>query len=186
MKISVRETDDSALLLSGVLVGVFLWRYRPNDTLKLYQQISFWVSVLLVVCVVISGLLSIIYWRRAKALRLQPKKWAKMSGLQFKRQIAIWLDKSGYRPVSSTDYDDLGIDLIVIKDGASYGVKVKHSVRPVGVSTVRAAVSGLKRYACEQIMVVTNAGFTSQAKRLAENHDYRLIDGSELLRSQNR
>ncbi len=103
-----------------------------------------------------------------------------MSGKQFERQIVIWLKNQGYNQVVTTEYYDKGIDIIASNSGISLGVQVKRSNRPVGVSAIRAAVTGIASYGCSQSMVVTNSTFTAQARDLAQANHCQLIDGNAL------
>lgn len=178
----VRAFDDSALLLGAALLGAFIWRYWHSLNLKHRQQLLFWIGSMQVLALILIVLWIIYYRQRNKYKRLLPKQWQKMSGVQFERQMIIWLAKNGFSSLRTTEYYDQGVGIVAVKDGVSFGIQVKRSARPVGVSAVRAVVAGLKSYNCEQAMVVTNASFTAQARNLAMINNCRLIDGSELIR----
>jgi restriction system protein len=114
---------------------------------------------------------------------LKPKEWDKMSGLEFEKQIVIWLKLVGYKQVRKTEYFDQGIDIIAAKPGKIVGVQVKRSNKPVGIAAVRAAVTGLKIYGCSHAMVVTNYRFTNKAISLAKTNDCQLVNGIDLKKS---
>lgn len=120
------------------------------------------------------------YLERKRQLR--PGAWDTMSGGEFEDQIVIWLRQQGYSGIVKSEYFDQGIDIIATKQGIIWGVQVKRSSRPVGVTAIRAVVAGLRAYGCTQGMVVTNANFTSPAKKLALVNDVQLCSGQALKR----
>ena len=46
-----------------------------------------------------------------------------MTGLEFEKYVAKYLQKQGYKTKLTEKYD-LGIDIVVVKDGIRYGVQV--------------------------------------------------------------
>jgi len=47
-----------------------------------------------------------------------------MTGLEFEKYVAKYLQKQGYKTELTEKYD-LGIDIVAVKDGIRYGVQVK-------------------------------------------------------------
>ncbi len=169
------DIDDAAIILLAVIAGGYL-----QHKFHLAKEIGYLVGLVCAVFIASAAIVLIIFLRRRQR-QLKPERWEKMNGHQFEDQIVIWLKQCGYKQVRKTEYYDMGIDIIAAKPGVVLGVQVKRSNRPVGVNAVRAAVAGLRGYACTQAMVVTNATFTPAAIRLAEANDCKLIAGKELI-----
>lgn len=167
------KTDDSAIVLTGIIVMVVLWRLDAIVFRRLLVIVS-GVSLLIVIFLITIAML------RSNVKTIDPTSWGYLNGLDFEKQINEWLKLLGYNEVKTTEYFDQGLDIIAYKPGVLLGVQVKRSSRPVGVSAVRAAVTGLKVYGCTQAMVVTNSSFTKSAIKLALANDCKLVDGLEL------
>ena len=169
--------DDIAIIATVIIIiGYFERKYALSKNIK-----YIWYLILFTLGIGFIGFLGILLHKKRKILK--PNKWDSMSGRQFEDQIVIWLRQCGYKQVKKTEYYDQGIDIIAAKPGVVLGVQVKRSKKPVGVNAIRAAVAGLKSYACTQAMVVTNSTFTKAAIRLAELNDCKLTDGEVLFRS---
>ncbi len=105
-----------------------------------------------------------------------------MSGLEFERYVARLLARSGYLNINLTEKYDFGVDIIAVKDGITWGIQVKRCTGLVRAKAVRQVVTGLKKYRCDQAMVITNGCFSQVARELARVNECQLIDGSVLLR----
>ena len=46
-----------------------------------------------------------------------------MTGIEFEKYVAKYLQKQGYKTELTEKYD-LGIDIVAVKDGIRYGVQV--------------------------------------------------------------
>ncbi|MGH7234557.1 MAG: restriction endonuclease [Candidatus Saccharimonadales bacterium] len=180
MNQQAKEANDGALLIAGALMGALLWHYSRDMSFMQRSWLPWLIGIVFIVLILALILLILFRLFRQKQKELTPERWHKMSGLQFERQMIIWLKKNGYDKVSLTEYYDRGVDIVALKENVSYAVQVKRSTRPVGVAAVRAVVAGLKSYGCEQAMVITNSTYTAQARRLARDNDTKLIGGSEL------
>lgn len=180
-----QEADTAAIFLSGALVFGLLWHYTRYFSQILPRTLFDVVVFLAISSVLLSVIALVLKQRQIKRGQLKPTQWARMSGRQFEDQVVLWLKLQGYSAVTKTEYYDRGIDILAVKDSQTYGIQVKRSNRPVGVSAVRAAVTGLKSYGCDAAMVITNADFTNQAQRLARDNACRLINGDALLKKIN-
>lgn len=168
-----REKDAGIVIFCCVAMAL-IWPWRKRLIVWLASAALTIIAIMVTACV---------YKAISKSInKLMPEKWDEMTGLEFERQIAIWL-KAHYKHVSLTDYYDSGIDAIAASDGEVIGVQIKRATNKVGVAAVRAAVTGLKHYGCNRAMVVTNSSFTNAAIKLANENNCILIDGSSLRRN---
>ncbi len=114
-----------------------------------------------------------------------PKSINQMSGQEFEKLVARWLESKGYRKVKLTpDSGDYGVDITAEKDGERVGIQCKRYEGKVGVGAVQEIVAGLNYYNCQKGFVVTNSIFTKNAQDLAETNGIELIDGKALFKSK--
>ena len=104
-----------------------------------------------------------------------------MTGLEFEKYVAKYLRDQGYK-TNLTEKYDLGIDIVVVKDGIRYGVQVKRHKGVVGANAVRQAVTALNLYDCDRAIVITNSYFSKTAIRLALSNDCILLDRDFLIK----
>lgn len=121
------------------------------------------------------------YMRHLKS-RKDGKDIDTMSGVDFERFIASILKTRGCSNVTLTEYYDLGIDIIAVKDGVTWGIQTKRNNGLVKVEAVRQAVGALKQYECDRAMVITNSiqGYSKPAKALAKSNNCILIERKDL------
>jgi HJR/Mrr/RecB family endonuclease len=99
-----------------------------------------------------------------------------MNGLDFEQYVAVLFRHRGYTARVTKASGDLGVDIILEKDGIRYGVQVKRYSKPVSRLAVSDAVGGLKHYKCQGAIVVTNNYFTRDALELARSNNCQLVD----------
>ena len=174
--------DEAAGLISLL---VFLFGYTKYNEIReanpeLLPYIYFGGTALLIVFV--------FFIIRTFVKRLRIKKVFTMSdidnmgGVKFEYYLADILRKLGYKDVRVTEKYDLGIDIIAIKDGVTWGIQAKRYNSMVKASAVRAAYTALSHYGCERAIVVTNNYYSNPAKTLAASTSTILIDRDELAR----
>jgi restriction system protein len=99
-----------------------------------------------------------------------------MDGRTFEEYLATLFRRLGYQ-TSVTQYrGDYGADLVIERDGRRTAVQAKRSTKPVGVKAVQEVVTSMNIYGCNQALVVTNRGFTDQARTLARANGVKLWD----------
>ena len=163
-------SGDLIIILTSIVV--YSWIKRHVHVKPYY---------FLVVPIIILVLFGLVYFlTRRLRRRLDIKSWPKMSGAKFEDQAVLWLKSNGFNKVIKTEYYDMGVDIIAHKNSIRYAVQVKRYTKPVGVAAVRAVVSGMVMYGCDQSMVITNSTYTARAKQLALANNCHLIDGSLL------
>ncbi len=168
-----RRSRSDAWAILGVLVLASLYH---KGYLRDFDQLLFLaVKVGAVVCTLVA-----IVWllRRRQA----KKSSGKMDGLAFERHVASLLPGLGFTNIRLTERYDLGIDIIAVKGGVTWGIQVKYYRGLVKASAVRQVVTALNYYGCQRAMVVTNSKFSRPAEKLALSNDCALVDGKELAR----
>lgn len=94
-----------------------------------------------------------------------------MDGLDFEEYAARLLRENGFTLVELTKKTgDFGADIIVEKDGEKIAVQCKRQSTSVGVKAVQEVKASERVYSCARSAVLTNAGFTAQAVKLADEN----------------
>jgi restriction system protein len=105
-----------------------------------------------------------------------------MSGAMFEERLAVLFQRLGYRAeIVGSARGDYGGDLIVARDRTKIVVQAKCWKKNVGVKAVQEAVGARGYYGADEAMVVTNAGFTKQARELARKNKVKLWGRDELI-----
>ena len=107
---------------------------------------------------------------------------AAMSGQEFEDHIARIARSCGVPVIMTAVTGDWGVDIIVGRRPNRLAIQCKRQSRPVGASAVQEVVAGAPMQDCARTMVVTNHGFTTAARRLAELHGCELVGGADLPR----
>jgi len=105
----------------------------------------------------------------------------KMDGRQFEHYLGILFQAHGYRTEVTPSAGDYGADLILSKDGKRIAVQAKRYSSNIGVAAVQEVQAAIGYYKVTEGWVVTNRGYTKQAKELAASNSVRLIDREELI-----
>lgn len=118
---------------------------------------------------------------RKKYLASRINEIDQMDGVTFEQMLMAYFEKYGYRVKSTPKSNDYGADLILIKDGEKVVVQAKRYKGKVGVAAVQQAYSSMGYYKASRCMVITNAYYTSQAKKLAKANGVILWDRDTLI-----
>lgn len=168
------------LAVLGVIVVVGLLGSMSQSTLFLLA--------VLIVCLVTLGAIAYYYlvYRRqqiyqAGLRQLQIDDVDSMGGMPFEKYVADLFRRQGYMYEMTPSTGDLGVDIVLIKDGVRTAVQTKNVVRPLNQDPIREVVGGMKYYKCTQSMVVTNNYFTKHAIILARSNNCELIDRDKLI-----
>lgn len=125
---------------------------------------------ILVVAIIAACLLFLVIRKRRKSVRAQN------TGDDYEYRVAKYLKRNHFRDVSVTSASrDYGVDIIARKGRKRYAIQCKYYSRPVGISAVQEAFTGMAHYDCNAAMVVTNSTFTKAAETLAEENGVFLI-----------
>lgn len=102
------------------------------------------------------------------------------TGREYELFCADELKKYGFRNIEMTKASgDYGVDIVCEKKGERWAVQCKYYSSHVGVAAIQQATAGKAMYGCDRAMIITNSGFTAQAKELALKNDVELWKGLE-------
>lgn len=107
---------------------------------------------------------------------------AAMSGAEFEDYVARVARSCGAPVMMTAITGDWGVDIIVGRRPNRIAIQCKRRSRPVGASAVQEVVAGAPMQDCTMTMVVTNHGFTTAARKLADLHGCELVGGGDLTR----
>jgi restriction system protein len=147
---------------------------------SIHPFVALW-PLWLVVALILMGKAARFVWRERQLRRSVIREIDLMDGPTFERRLAVLFRGLGYvvEPVGAT-HGDFGADLIISKDGERSIVQAKRWRKNVGVKAVQEAVGARGFYSTDAAMVVTNRGFTPQARKLAQANGVKLW-GREML-----
>lgn len=103
----------------------------------------------------------------AAAVALPEEDEAPGDGLDYERYCADRLTRAGWRAHRTPASGDQGADIVAVRDGLRLVVQCKRLSKPVGNAAVQEAAAALRYWAGDRAAVVSNAGFTPAARRLA-------------------
>lgn len=164
------------VLLVSVLIAVFL----PPLTTHFPQQQWLWFGLTGCLVVGLCIVVAMTAYRQVQKEKLKAIHLAeidKMTGVQFEYYLSRLLSYQGYKVNWIGGAGDLGVDLIMEKEGVKYAVQVKKRVgNSITRSAVSDAVAGVRHYGCHRAAVITNSYFQPGAEALAASNDCLLID----------
>jgi len=103
----------------------------------------------------------------AAAVALPDEEDAPEEGLEYERFCADRLAEAGWRAHRTPASGDQGADIVAVRDGLRLVVQCKRLSKPVGNAAVQEAAAAQRYWAGDRAAVVSNAGFTPAARRLA-------------------
>jgi restriction system protein len=107
-----------------------------------------------------------------------------MDGPRFERRLALLFRQLGYRvEATGSVRGDFGCDLLITRGDERAVVQAKRSQNTVGVKAVQEASAARPYYKANRAYVVTNAGFSAQARKLAAASGVELWGREELVRA---
>ena len=105
----------------------------------------------------------------------------RMDGSTFETFLVSLFRRLGYAVEHTGRRGDYGADLVVAKEGRRIVVQAKRWTKNVGVKAVQEAVAAKAPYRCTDALVVTNRGFSTQARELARMNGVTLWDREKLV-----
>jgi restriction system protein len=96
-------------------------------------------------------------------------------GIAYERYCADLLQRAGWRARPTQASGDQGCDVIAERDGFRLVVQCKRYGRPVGNAAVQEAAAAALHWSADMAAVVSNAGFTPAARKLAGTTGVRLL-----------
>ena len=101
-------------------------------------------------------------------------------GLAYERFCAALLERAGWDAHTTKAAGDQGADVVAERDGIRLVVQCKRYAKPVGNGAVQEVVSARSYWNADHAAVVSNAGFTPAARKLAAVTDVLLMHHDEL------
>jgi restriction system protein len=177
------SNDDIGFVVT-IIIAVIAYRYL-QDLIRLEHTVVkelpaigviVFAIILLLLCVKLK------YHRRLSKRNFSEAEIDSMDGLEFEEYVASLLKQQGYSKVKLTEKYDYGVDIVAHKGGIRWGIQVKRYSGLVKMAAVQQVVAGLRKYRCDNAMVITNSNFSEQAQELAKSNDCILIDRQNLLK----
>ncbi len=120
----------------------------------------------------------------AKVARLRRSGIAQidqMDGIQFEKYLEQLFRLQGYKANATRAQGDYGADLVMTRNGEKIVVQAKRYSKNVGLKAVQEVHGAIAHYKASSGWVVTNSGYTQQARNLAVSNNVRLIGRDELV-----
>ena len=94
----------------------------------------------------------------------------RLNGIEYEKYVSYQLKQQGFRAIRETPKTgDYGADILCFDlCGRSCAIQCKYYHKKVGYKAVQEARSGAKYYNCTRAILVTNIGFTRNAKNGAK------------------
>lgn len=109
-----------------------------------------------------------------------------MSGTDYEEYCAGILREAGWEVETTVASGDQGVDLIAMIEDIRVCIQCKRYSKPVGNKAVQEIVAGMTHWNGTHAVVVSNAGFTKAAQKLAESTGVFLVSDMELENLENR
>jgi hypothetical protein len=112
---------------------------------------------------------------------LRTCQWRQMTHKNFVNFLKQVFEEHGYTVEPTGKLGQVGIDLVVVRDGARVAVQAKGmQAGTVDNRVVEQTEAGKARHNCQRAAIVTNAQFLPSARQLADRLGCKLIDGSQI------
>jgi len=108
-----------------------------------------------------------------------------LSGVDYEEYCAQVLKNAGWEVETTVASGDQGVDLIAMIDGIRVCIQCKRYSKPVGNKAVQEIAAGMTHWNGTHAVVVSNAGFTKAAQKLAESTGVFLVSDLELENLEN-
>lgn len=116
----------------------------------------------------------------AAAVDLPEEDEAPEDGVPYERFCAARLERAGWRTHPTPASGDQGADIVAEQGGARLVVQCKRYGRPVGNAAVQEAAAAARYWSGDMAAVVSNAGFTPAARKLAAATGVLLLHHDDL------
>lgn len=109
-----------------------------------------------------------------------PEDVDEMTGIEYEEYCSQILEEEGWVVESTSSTGDQGVDLIATSDDLRVCIQCKRYSKPVGNKAVQEITAGMIYWKGTHSVVVSNAGFTPSARKLANSTGVLLISELEL------
>lgn len=116
----------------------------------------------------------------AAAVDLPEEDEAPADGVPYEKFCAARLERAGWRTHPTPASGDQGADIVAEQGATRLVVQCKRYGRPVGNAAVQEAAAAARYWSGDMAAVVSNAGFTPAARKLAAATDVLLLHHDDL------
>ena len=109
-----------------------------------------------------------------------PEDVEEMTGVEYEEYCSQILEEEGWVVECTSTTGDQGVDLIARREDFRVCIQCKRYSKPVGNKAVQEVSAGMTYWYGTHSVVVSNAGFTASAKKLANSTGVILISELEL------
>ena len=118
--------------------------------------------------------------RVAAAVRLPDETEMPEDGIAYERFCAARLEQAGWSARPTQASGDQGVDIVAERAGVRLVVQCKRYGKPVGNGAVQEITAAARHWSSDMAAVVSNAGFTPAARKLAVSTGVLLLHHDEL------
>jgi restriction system protein len=116
----------------------------------------------------------------AVAIRLPDETEMPDDGIAYERFCASLLTRAGWQARPTQASADQGADVVAERGGTRLVVQCKRYGKPVGNAAVQEVAAAARHWSADMAAVVSNAGFTPAARKLATSTGVILLHHDEL------
>lgn len=116
----------------------------------------------------------------ARRIRLAPDSSAPEDGIAYERHCADLLGRAGWRAHTTSASGDQGADVVAERAGIRFVLQCKRYGKPVGNAAVQEISAAARYWSADMAAVVSNAGFTPAARKLAAATGVQLLHHDDL------
>ncbi|QAY66872.1 restriction endonuclease [Paenibacillus protaetiae] len=142
-----------------------------------------WLNPLLIfIIIVLSTSIGLrIYYVQEKLKKANIQEIDKMSGTMFERYLEQFFKRRGWQVKRTGGKGDYGADLIITSGARKVVIQAKRWKKNVGYEAIQQAYTSKDVYGCQEAWVITNSGFTEQARDGARRLGVKLWDRGVLI-----
>lgn len=142
-----------------------------------------WLNPLLVVIIVLlaASIGFRIYYVQEKLKKANIHEIDKMSGTMFEHYLEQFFKRQGWQVKRTGGKGDYGADLILTSATKKVVIQAKRWKKSVGYEAIQQAHTSKDIYGCAEAWVITNSGFTEQARDGAKRLGVKLWDREVLV-----
>ncbi len=118
--------------------------------------------------------------RVATSVALPDESETPQDGLAYERFCAQRLEAAGWRAHTTRASGDQGVDIVAERGDTRLVVQCKRYGKPVGNAAVQEITAASRHWSSDMAAVVSNAGFTPAARKLAVSTGVLLLHHDEL------
>lgn len=118
--------------------------------------------------------------RAAGSVRLPAETEMPEDGIAYERFCAARLEEAGWSARPTRASGDQGVDIVAQRGGIRLVVQCKRYNKPVGNGAVQEITAAARHWSSDMAAVVSNAGFTPAARKLAGSTGVLLLHHDDL------